>query len=275
MGRTHEVAPGSLAEQLPHSPSVSWRGDSRYPPPCFIASIVNEGRVGCLAALLWVECSPVCTAQSDSCWHQAELASRGCGIQKSCMASPRKPIYKKWVMRRGTGARDLGIHPFLRHLLSACALPSPCGHRPPAVMNQTGSCSLYQLPGVGSHLHPGTRRSPAPSSHDLPWPLTIILDRAEPSPHCRGRRCVEAEPAGHAGSRGRSSCRLQPPALHKLPVQVVWPGRPIGCQEDPGPCKIGPRARALPSRCHRRRLDAPCQRLGGSRQDFSVSSALQ
>ena len=74
MGRTHEVAPGSLAEQLPHSPSVSWRGDSRYPPPCFIVSIVNEGRVGCLAALLWVECSPVCTAQSDSCWHQSELA---------------------------------------------------------------------------------------------------------------------------------------------------------------------------------------------------------
>lgn len=49
--------------------------------------------------------------------------------------------------------------------------------------------------------------------------------RAEPSPHCRGRRCVEAEPAGHAGSPGRSSCRLQPPALHRLPVQVVWPGR--------------------------------------------------
>lgn len=95
MGRAHEVAPRSLAGQLSYSPSVSWLGDSRYPPPCFIALFVNEGRVGCLAALLWVECSPVCKAQSDSCWHQAELASRGRGIQKSCVASQRMPIYKE------------------------------------------------------------------------------------------------------------------------------------------------------------------------------------
>ena len=196
------MAPGSLAEQLPHSPSVSWLGDSRYPPPCFIASVVNEGRFGCLAALLWVECSPVCTAQSDSCWHQAELASRGCGIQKSCVASQRKPIYKEWVTRRGTGARDLGIHPFLRHLLSACALRSPCGHRPLAVMNQTGSCSLYQLPGVGSHLHPGTRRSPAPSSHDLPWPLTIILD-GFPEPK------AGVSPEEGASAAGREGCSMK------------------------------------------------------------------
>ena len=80
---------------------------------------------------------------------------------------------------------------------------------------------------------------------------------------------MEPEPAGHAGSQGRSSCRLQPLALHRLPVQVVWPGRPIGGQADPRPCKIGRRALTLPSRCHRRRLGAPCQRLGGSRQDFS------
>lgn len=126
----------------------------------------------------------------------------------------------------------------------------------------SGGFSGSNEPGL--RFPPGLHKEVACGGSQRPEEL-----RAEPSPHCRGRRCVEAEPAGHAGSRGRSSCRLQPPALHKLPVQVVWPGRPIGCQEDPGPCKIGPRARALPSRCHRRRLDAPCQRLGGSRQDFS------
>ena len=105
-------------------------------------------------------------------------------------------------MRRGTGARDLGIHPFLRHLLSACALRSPCGHRPLAVMNQTGSCSLYQLPGVGSHLHPGTRRSPAPSSHDLPWPLTIILD-GFPEPK------AGVSPEEGASAAGREGCSMK------------------------------------------------------------------
>lgn len=69
-------------------------------------------------------------------------------------------------------------------------------------MNQTGSCSLDPLPGAESRLHPGTRRSPAPSSHDLPWPLTIILDGLlEPK--------AGVSPEEGASAVGREGCSMK------------------------------------------------------------------
>lgn len=89
------VAPRSLAGQLYTAlPFPGWV--TQVSTSLLYCFICNEGRIGCLAALLWVECSPVCKAQSDSCWHQAELAeAEGRGIQKSCVASQRMPIYKE------------------------------------------------------------------------------------------------------------------------------------------------------------------------------------
>ena len=51
-------------------------------------------------------------------------------------------------------------------------------------------------------MHPGTRRSPAPSSYDLPWPLTIILDvLLEPK--------AGVSPEEEASAVGREGCSMK------------------------------------------------------------------
>lgn len=81
--------------------------------PCFIALFVTRGRVGCLAALLWVECSPVCKAQSDSCWHQAELAeAEDVGFRGHVWHAPECPLLRNEWLEEGNRGQRLGHSSF-------------------------------------------------------------------------------------------------------------------------------------------------------------------